>query len=122
MNLRALQHVSKHFHQLASAELYSSLDFYFSHGGPAGYFGSEAAGCYSLVDLRLAECLNTFALSEHNYAQYIKRFSVSMSEYDPDDIQRRVASKYHADEDANVFLNTLLKQMIRKAHSLEKFL
>ena len=45
-----------------------------------------------------------------------------MSEQDTDENQRRIASKYHFQEDAARLLNTSLLLMVRKADGLERFI
>lgn len=108
-----MQLVSKHFHQLASAELYSSLGFFFTH--------ADSPAHYTVPTHRLADALHTFGTSDHDYGQYLREFCVSMAEYDSEEVQRRVASKYHVEEEALRFLNSMLLLMLRKAAALEKF-
>ena len=46
---------------------------------------------------------------------------LSLSERDGDELQKRMASNYHFEEDANKFLNTALLLMLRRARTLEVF-
>ncbi|MCJ1356981.1 MAG: hypothetical protein MMC33_006977 [Icmadophila ericetorum] len=112
-SLLTLQLVSQHFHQLASARLYSNLKFVFSH--------ADASSNYSKPKTRLTDVLHTFATSEHDYAQYVKTFALQLSDRD-DDIPSRVPSRFHFDEDATKLLNTTLLLMLRKANTLEAFI
>ena len=112
-SLLALQLVSRHFHSLASAKLYSNLKFVFWH--------SDTPSSYSKPKTRLTDVLHTFATSEHDYAQYVKSFALQLSDRE-DDIPTRVASRFHFDEDSTKLLNTTLLLMLRKANTLEAFM
>ena len=105
--------MSKHFHGLASSKLYGSLTFVLGH--------TDDPTFYSRPCTRFAEALHTFAISEHNYGQYVKVFVLSSSELDGNELQKRMASSYHFEEEANKFLNTALLLMLRKARTLEVF-
>ncbi|MCJ1398006.1 hypothetical protein MMC11_001203 [Xylographa trunciseda] len=112
-DLLNLQCASRHFHRLASAKLYSELQFTLTH--------ADAHSYYSLSCTRLADALHTFATSEHDYGQYVRCFTLMLSERDTEDVQRRVLSKYHWEEESNRLLNTTLLLMLRKARALETF-
>jgi hypothetical protein len=105
--------VSRHFHDLASAKLYSSLSFILTHADSPIYYKKPAA--------RFADALHTFASSEHDYGQYLKSFSLQPSGKDADDVQRKIMSKYHFEEESTRLLNTALLLMLRKARTLETF-
>ena len=107
------QLVNKHFHSLASARLYSVLKFTLTHSDGLTYYTKPAT--------RLADLLHTFAISEHDYGQYVKTFRLELSDRDTEEIQKKVLSKYHFEEDAARLLNTTLLLMLRKAHKLEVF-
>ena len=113
-DLLALQQVSRHFHALASARLYNSMDFLLTH--------VDAPGYYAKPQTRLAEVLHTFAISEHDYGQFVKAFALQPSSRDTQDVQQRVLSKYHFEEEPTKFLNTALLIMIRKAKTMESFM
>lgn len=70
---------------------------------------------------RLADALHTFATSEHDYGQYVKFFTLELSERDSDEIQKKVLSKYHFEEESTKLLNTALLLMLRKTVTLESF-
>ncbi|MCJ1477454.1 hypothetical protein MMC13_006125 [Lambiella insularis] len=112
-DLLAIQCVSRHFHRLASARLYSELRFTLTHADSQSY--------YSLACTRLADALHTFATSEHDYGQFVRNFTLTLSERDTEDVQKRVLSKYHWEEEANRLLNTTLLLMLRKTRMLEVF-
>ncbi|MCJ1435352.1 hypothetical protein MMC27_004724 [Xylographa pallens] len=112
-DLLHLQCASRHFHRLASAKLYSELKFTLTH--------ADAQSYYTLSCTRLADVLHTFATSEHDYGQYVRSFTLTLSEQDAEDVQRRVLSKYHWEEESNRLLNTTLLLMLRKTRALETF-
>ena len=112
-DLLPLQRVSRHFHHLASARLYSVLSFILTHADSPLY--------YSTWKTRLADVLHVFATSDHDYGQYVKGFSLNMSEKDADDVQKRILSKYHWEEEATKYLNTNLLLMLQKTRTLEAF-
>ncbi|MCJ1390268.1 hypothetical protein MMC18_003126 [Xylographa bjoerkii] len=112
-DLLNLQCASRHFHCLASAKLYSELIFTLTH--------ADAQSYYTLSCTRLADALHTFATSEHDYGQYVRNFTLTLSERDTEDVQRRVLSKYHWEEESNRLLNTTLLLMLRKSRALETF-
>jgi hypothetical protein len=66
--------------------------------------------------------LRTFAISEHDYGQYVRTFQVKPLERDADEVQRRVVSKYHFAEEPTMFLNTNLLLMLRQTKKLEVFM
>jgi hypothetical protein len=105
--------VSRHFHRLASAKLYKNLGFILTHADSPNYY-SSAQG-------RLADALHLFATSDYDYGIYVKSFVLRLSEKDSEDIQRRVLSKYHWEEEATKLLNTSILLMLRKTRTLEVF-
>ena len=113
-DLLSLQLVSSQFHSLASARLYSVLRFILTH--------ADAPNYYSKPNTRLAYALHTFATSDHDYAQYVRAFSLELSDRDADDVKQRILSKYHFEEEATKYLNTALLLMLRKASTLETFM
>lgn len=108
-----LQRVSRYFHSLASARLYGQLGFVLTH--------TDAPSYYSKPHTRLADALHTFATSEHDYSQYLKVFSLELSERDGEDVKQKILSKYHFEEEATKLLNTTLLLMLRRARMLETF-
>ena len=82
----------------------------------------DAPNYYTKPDTRLADALHTFATSEHDYGQYVKVFQLQLSDRDTEEIQKKVLSKYHFEEDASRLLNTALVLMLRKAKTLEAFM
>ena len=112
-DLTTLQRVSKHFHGLASSKLYGNLMFVLGYTGDPAFCSRPCT--------RFAEALHTFAISEHDYGQYVKVFILNSSERDSDELQKRMASSYHFEEEANKFLNTAVLLMLRKARTLEVF-
>ena len=111
--LFSLQVASKHFHRLASARIYRSLVFCLSHPGASQY--------YCEPHYRLADALQTFATSDYDYAQHVKRFRLQLSESDIEDVQKRIAARYHASEEPTMFLNMAILLMIKKACAMEVF-
>ena len=81
----------------------------------------DAPQYYRESRYRLADALQTFATSDYDYAQHVKKFQVRMSENETDDVQRRIASRYHAYEEPTMFLNMALLLMIKKARAMEIF-
>ena len=111
--LFSLQVSSKHFHNLASARIYRSLVFFLSH--------PDAPQYYRESHYRLADALQTFATSDYDYAQHVKKFRLQMSENDSEDAQKRIASRYHVSEEPTMLLNMALLLTIKKARSIESF-
>lgn len=111
--LFSLQLVSKHFHHLASAILYRSLAFFLSYPESNLYYREPA--------YRLAHAVHTFITSDYDYAQHIKKFSLRMVETDVDSVQKRIAAKYHVQEEPGMLLNTAILAMLRKARAIEQF-
>ena len=111
--LFSLQLVSKHFHGLASAALYRSLAFYLSYPESNSYYREPA--------YRLAHALHTFITSDYDYAQHIKKFSLRMAENEVDSVQKRIAAKYHVQEEPGMLLNTAILAMVRRANVMEQF-
>lgn len=103
--------MSKHFHGLASAKLYRHLTFELTADVPNSKKGSG----------RLADALHTFAVSDHDYAQYVKAFDLEFAAKDGEEIQKRIASKFHFEEETTKLLNTALLLMLRKARILDTF-
>jgi hypothetical protein len=108
-----MQLVSKHFHELASAVLYRTLVFSLTQPESPLYYRDPA--------FRLADALHMIITSEYDYAKHIKAFILRMSESDPDAVHKRIAAKYHCQEEAGMLLNTSVLVMIRKAQALELF-
>lgn len=105
--------MSHQFHKLASTALYRNLSFNLA----------QPDGTTRIRDTssRLAEALHTILTSSYDYAQYVKAFTLRMVESDVDHIQKRIAAKFLATEEAGMLLNTALLVMIRRARGLEQF-
>ncbi|KAI5463151.1 hypothetical protein BGZ63DRAFT_422546 [Mariannaea sp. PMI_226] len=102
--------VSKHFHELASAQLYRSFNILFPDDDDLR-FDSPIDG--------LAGGLDTFTTSEYNYAKHLKELSM-------DTVSTGVKAEhaykpYIYSASCGKFLNTLLSLSLRKAKSLETF-
>lgn len=65
---------------------------------------------YGTPGTRVEETLRTIVTSDHDYAQYIKVFGLSVSEHDPRDPY-----------ESHVFLSTILFLVLKKAKILESF-
>lgn len=105
--------MSHQFHQLASAALYRNLSFNLAQ--------SDIPVRLRDASFRLADALHTILTSSYDYAQHVKVFTLRMVESDIDPIQKRIAAKFLATEEAGMLLNTALLVMIRRAKGLEQF-
>lgn len=102
--------VSKHFHELASAQLYRTFHIIFPDDDDLAY-DSPIDG--------LAGGLDTFTTSEYNYAQHLRDLSM-------DTLSAGVKGElsyqsYLYSASCGKFLNTLLYLTLKKAKSLEVF-
>ena len=109
-NLFLLLRVSKHFHSLASAEIYRTLNFELRkqdtpHGGDSSS--------------RIGDALQTIVTSEHDYAQYIRSFRITVTGMHPPNLSGRL--RWGMVADSSKLLNTALLLMLRKAKILENF-
>ena len=111
--LLALQMGSKHCHALASAQIYADLQFHMAHVDSPINFNNPG--------FRLVDALNTFATSDHDYAQYVRKFSASFAPRDDEIVHKMVASKYHFEDEPTRLLNTMLLLMLRKTKHMETF-
>ena len=69
----------------------------------------------------MADALHTIATSEQNYGQFVQSFALEMSDHDAEDVQRRILSKYHYEEDATRYLNSMLLLLLQQSKGLETF-
>ncbi|KAF5980421.1 hypothetical protein FCOIX_4846 [Fusarium coicis] len=102
--------VSRHFHELASAQLYRSFNILFPDDDDVR-FESPIDG--------LAGGLDTFTTSEYNYAKHLRELSM-------DTVSTGVKAEhaykpYLYSASCGKFLNTLLYLTLKKAKSLESF-
>ncbi|KAM5348332.1 hypothetical protein ACJ41O_008156 [Fusarium nematophilum] len=102
--------VSRHFHELASAQLYRSFNILFPDDDDIR-FESPIDG--------LAGGLDTFTTSEYNYAKHLRELSM-------DTVSTGVKAEhaykpYLYSASCGKFLNTLLYLTLKKAKSLEAF-
>lgn len=100
--------VSKHFRDLAAAELYKHFHIVFPDDDDP--YESPVDG--------LASGLNTFATSEYDYAKHVK--DVSLDTLSAGEKAELSYKDYLAEESCGKFLNTLVLLMLRKAKTLEK--
>lgn len=103
-----LSRVSKQYRTLAAECLYRKLHMRFPEEDDAGPYFDD-----------LANCLNTFANSEYNYAQHLKEFVLETKSIG--DKAERAYREYHYHTSCGKFLNTLLLLTLRKAETLENF-
>ncbi|KAL2171709.1 hypothetical protein VTG60DRAFT_2005 [Thermothelomyces hinnuleus] len=109
-DLICLATVSRHFRDLAAAELYRDFKIVFPEGNRRPedtYFDPLALG------------LDTFATSDYNYARYLRRMT-----FDTVTLDSTAAVSYrpyHSTLSCGKFMNTLLLLALRKAQSLESF-
>lgn len=108
-DLTNLAVVSKHFHSIASAQLYRSFCI---------VFPDDDDPFESPIDA-LASGLDTLVTSEHDYAKYLKE--IAMDSYSGGEAGERVYKAYSYDLSCGKFMNTLLHLTLRKARALEKF-
>ena len=117
-DLLVAQHASASLHPLASARLYRDLKFTFTFPGE----GYPSAVSHHKSEFRLPEALHTFLTSDHDYAQYVRSFSLFLPEQQTEENSRKAVSRYHVEEEANKLLNTTLLVMLRKTTKLETFM
>ncbi|OJD20324.1 hypothetical protein ACJ73_08342 [Blastomyces percursus] len=110
LDLVNLSLVSKPFHDLAAAQLYRSLSHVFDERDPT-------TGQLTLD--RLTRVLDTLAISDYNYAAYIKE--ISLDTVQNNRIDANVASEFQYGSSSGRFLNTLLLGTIKKIVALESF-
>ncbi len=109
-DLVCLALVSKHFHELAAAQLYRHFHIVFP--------GDDDAGYDSPID-SLAGGLDTFVTSDYNYCKHLKDLSLDTltAGYKAEDVYKA----YQYSLSCGKFMNTLLLLTLRKATSLETF-
>lgn len=101
--------VSKHFRDLAAAELYKHFHIVFPDDDDPTY--------ESPVD-GLANGLETFATSDYDYARHVR--DVSLDTLSAGDKAELSYKSYLASQSCGKFMNTLVLLMLRKANTLEK--
>ena len=123
-DLFSLQTLNRHFHGLASAEIYRNLDF--------NIISSEAEDLGNSAS-RAADALQTILTSDYDYGQHIKSFRMGAvadrymagatgrhhSAYEDQLLMTRLL--WDSKTDPSKFLNTALLLMARKASILETF-
>ncbi|PHH82239.1 hypothetical protein CDD82_6658 [Ophiocordyceps australis] len=102
--------VSKHFHELASTQLYRSVHIVFPDDDDAN-FDSPIDG--------LAGGLDTFTTSSYNYAKHLR--DLSMDTLSVGDAGEQAYQPYLYSASCGKFFNTLLHLTLKKAISLETF-
>ena len=102
--------MSKHFHELASTQLYRNFHIIFPDDDDLN-FDSPIDG--------LAGGLDTFTTSEYNYARHLKDLSMDTLSAGSKGEQSYQSYLYSAS--CGKFLNTLLYLTLKKAKSLEAF-
>lgn len=102
--------MSKHFHELASAQLYRNFHIIFPDDEDVN-FDSPIDG--------LAGGLDTFTTSEYNYAKHLKDLSMDTLSAGRKGEESYQAYLYKAS--CGKFLNTLLHLTLKRARSLESF-
>lgn len=101
--------VSRHFRDLAAAELYRSFHIIFPDDDDPS-FESPVDG--------LANGLETFATSDYNYARHLREISLdTLSAGEKAELSYK---PYLASQSCGKFLNTLLLLTLRRAKALEK--
>ena len=111
-HLFKLQRTSQTFFSLASAEIYSCLDFRFTSAG---------AKDDDTPPTRLSSALDAIVTSEHDYAQYIKSFRLTISQEDVFNAFTLARLFWPAGANSTGMLNTALLLMLKRARALEKF-
>ncbi|KAK4226364.1 hypothetical protein QBC38DRAFT_419402 [Podospora fimiseda] len=109
-DLICLSLVSKHFHELAAAQLYRNFHIIFPDE-------DDSTSDYPIDGL--AAGLDTFVTSEYNYAQHLRGLSL-----DTISAGRKAETAYRAylaNLSCGKFMNTLLLLTLRKAENLETF-
>lgn len=109
-DLVALSLVSKHFRDLAAAQLYRSFHIVFP--------GEHDFGNDSLID-GLAGGLDTFVTSEYDYAKYLRE--IILESLNGGEKGERACRDYFYNVSCGKFMNTLFLLMLRKAKVLETF-
>jgi len=99
--------VSKHFHDLASAQLYRVLEFSLLDTGDLDYISQTS---------RATSGLETLVASGHDYAKYIKELQLGAP--GPDERAWRPPGDNFV---SGRLLNTLLLLTLKKARALETF-
>jgi hypothetical protein len=102
--------VSKHFHELASAELYREFHIIFPDEENPQFDGPVDA---------LASALDTFATSDYNYPRNMRK--LVMDTLYMGDKAAVAYGPYLSNLSCGKFMNTLLVITLRKAHALETF-
>lgn len=101
--------VSRHFRDLAAAELYRNFNIIFPDDDDPAY-DSPVDG--------LANGLETFATSDYDYAKHLR--DVSLDTVSAGDKAELSYKHYLATQSCGKFMNTLILLMLRKAKALEK--
>lgn len=109
-DLICLSLVSKHFHDLAAAELYRNFQIVFPDEDDPAY-DSPVDG--------LAGGLETFVTSEYNYAKHLR--DISLDTLSAGIKAEQAYKPYIYNVSCGKFMNTLLLMTLRKAKALEKF-
>ncbi|ROW02360.1 hypothetical protein VSDG_02594 [Cytospora chrysosperma] len=107
-DLICLSVVSKHFHDLAAAELYRTFHIVFPDDDERGYDNP--------VD-GLAGGLDTFVTSDYDYAKHLR--DISLDTVSAGDKAEAAYKPYLYSLSCGKFLNTLLHLTLRKAKALE---
>ncbi|KUI68878.1 hypothetical protein VM1G_03934 [Cytospora mali] len=107
-DLICLSVVSKHFHELAAAELYRNFQI---------VFPDEDDRDYDTPIDGLAGGLHTFVTSEYNYAKHLR--DIELDTVSIGDKAETAYKPYLYSLSCGKFLNTLLYETLRKAKALE---
>ena len=111
-SLFKLQRLSKRFFALATAEIYSDLDFHFTISDSKDSDTPFA---------RLSDALQTIVSSDQDYARHIKRFRTSISPENHTHALMMMRILWGADLEPSKLLNTMLLLLLRKAKAMETF-
>lgn len=109
-DLICLSLVSKHFHELAAAQLYRNFHI---------VFPDEDDPAYDNPIDGLAGGLDTFATSSYDYAKHLR--DISLDTHSAGDKAEQAYKPYLYAVSCGKFMNTLLLLTLRKARSLETF-
>ncbi|KAK3991292.1 hypothetical protein QBC44DRAFT_379794 [Cladorrhinum sp. PSN332] len=109
-DLICLALVSKHFHELAAAQLYRNFHI---------VFPDEEDPAYDCPIDGLAGGLDTFVTSEYNYAQHLR--DLSLDTLSAGTKAESAYKSYLAHLSCGKFMNSLLLLTLRKAKNLETF-
>ncbi|KAM7222771.1 hypothetical protein V8F06_001958 [Rhypophila decipiens] len=109
-DLICLSLVSKHFHELASVQLYRNFHI---------VFPDEDDPAYDTPIDGLAGGLDTLATSDYNYAKHLR--DISLDTHSAGDKAELAYKPYLYSVSCGKFMNTLLLLALRKARSLETF-